>query len=54
MAYRFFNTIIDDLFAFSVKLPLLYRIAVFRDDLIFLVYIYQKWIYRNNKTIKIE
>lgn len=40
MAFKFLNTIIDDLFAFSVRLPTLYRIAVFRDDFIFLIYIY--------------
>ena len=46
MTYKFLNTIIDDLFAFVIKMPLLHRLSVFRDDLVFLVYIYQRWIYR--------
>lgn len=49
MIYKFLNTIIDDLFAFAVKMPTLQRISVFRDDLIFVIYLYQYWIYRNNK-----
>lgn len=50
MTYKFLNTIIDDLFAFVIKMPLLHRLSVFRDDLIFLIYIYQRWIYRVDKT----
>lgn len=30
MTYKFLNTIIDDLFAFVIKMPLLHRISVFR------------------------
>ena len=48
MVYQFLNTIIDDLFAFAVKMPTLQRISVFRDDLIFVIYLGQKWIYREN------
>ncbi|KAF6143929.1 hypothetical protein GIB67_001723 [Kingdonia uniflora] len=45
MTYKFLNTIIDDLFAFVIKMPLLHRLSVFRDDVIFLIYVYQRWIY---------
>lgn len=45
MTYKFLNTIIDDLFAFVIKMPLLHRLSVFRDDLIFLIYLYQRWKY---------
>jgi hypothetical protein len=31
MTYKFLNTIIDDLFAFIIKMPTLHRIACFRD-----------------------
>ena len=48
MVYQFLNTIVDDLFAFAVQMPTLQRISVFRDDLIFVIYMYQKWIYRKN------
>ncbi|KAL6786103.1 hypothetical protein ACKKBG_A01415 [Auxenochlorella protothecoides x Auxenochlorella symbiontica] len=49
MSYKFLNTIIDDLFAFVIKMPLLHRLSVFRDDVVFLVYLYQRWIYRVDK-----
>lgn len=53
MTYKFLNTIIDDLFVFSVSLPTMTRIATFADDVVFVVYIYQRWIYRvdNNRTV---
>jgi hypothetical protein len=35
------NTFIDDLFAFIVTMPTLHRLSVFRDDLVFFVYLYQ-------------
>ncbi|KAJ0096438.1 hypothetical protein Patl1_28173 [Pistacia atlantica] len=34
MTYKFLNTIIDDLFAFVIKMPMLHRLSVFRDDYI--------------------
>jgi hypothetical protein len=48
MTYKFLNTIIDDLYAFAVKSPILYRIFCFRDDVIFVIYIYQIFKYRKN------
>ncbi|KAJ4839482.1 hypothetical protein Tsubulata_030719 [Turnera subulata] len=50
MTYKFLNTIIDDLFAFVIKMPMLHRLSVFRDDVIFLIYLYQRWIYPVDKT----
>jgi hypothetical protein len=38
--YRFLNTIIDDLFSFIITMPTLHRLSVFRDDVIFLIYLY--------------
>uniref|UniRef100_A0A915DJ93 Cleft lip and palate associated transmembrane protein n=1 Tax=Ditylenchus dipsaci TaxID=166011 RepID=A0A915DJ93_9BILA len=46
LTYKFVNTFIDDLFAFVIKMPTMYRIGCFRDDIVFLVYIYQRWAYR--------
>ena len=37
------DTIIDDLYAFAVKTPTMYRIFCFKDDVIFVIYIYQIW-----------
>uniref|UniRef100_A0A1I8AYB9 Cleft lip and palate associated transmembrane protein n=1 Tax=Meloidogyne hapla TaxID=6305 RepID=A0A1I8AYB9_MELHA len=68
LTYKFINTFIDDLFAFVIKMPILYRLGCFRDDIIFLIYIYQRWIYRvdpkrinefgtsgeDNKTLAVE
>jgi hypothetical protein len=43
--YKAISTFIDDLFAFMIRMPTLHRLRVFRDDLIFLIYLYQRWIY---------
>ena len=45
LSYRFLNTIIDDLFAFVIRMPMMHRISCFRDDLIFVVYLYQRYTY---------
>ena len=50
LIYRFLNTIIDDLFSFIISMPNMHRVACFRDDVIFLIYLYQRWIYRVDKT----
>lgn len=54
MIYKFLNTIIDDLFAFAIKIPMIQRLSVFRDDIIFLIYLYQLWIYRKKAKRKEE
>jgi hypothetical protein len=46
MMYKFLNTFIDDLFAFTIKMPMLHRLATLRDDVIFFVYLYQSWKYK--------
>ncbi len=46
MTYKFLNTFIDDLFAWTIKMPTLHRLATLRDDLIFFVYLYQSWQYK--------
>jgi len=45
LTYKFLNTIIDDLFAFLITMPTLHRLSCFRDDIIFLIFLYQKWTY---------
>jgi hypothetical protein len=50
MMYKFLNTFIDDLFAFTIKMPILHRLATFRDDIIFFIYIYQRWVYKVDYT----
>jgi len=46
MIYKTLSTVIDDLFAFCIKMPFLHRLACFRDDVVFLIFLYQRWIYR--------
>jgi len=52
MCYKFTNTIIDDLFAFVIKMPVMHRVACFRDDIIFVIYLIQRWIYKVDKNRK--
>ena len=54
MVYKSLNTFIDDLFAFIIKMPLLHRLSCFRDDIIFFVFLYQRWIYRVDFSRKNE
>ena len=54
LTFKFLNTIIDDLYAFAVKTPTLYRIFCFKDDVIFVIFIYQIIKYRNNKRVHEE
>ena len=50
MTYKVLNTFIDDLFAFTIKMPTLHRLATLRDDLIFFVYLYQSYAYKVDTT----
>jgi Cleft lip and palate transmembrane protein 1 (CLPTM1) len=45
LIYRFANTFIDDMFAFIIRMPAMHRVSVFRDDIVFIIYLYQRWIY---------
>jgi len=46
LSYKFLNTFIDDIFAFVIKMPTMYRIGCLRDDVIFFIFLYQKYIYK--------
>jgi len=43
--YKGINTFIDDLFAFIIRMPTMHRLKCLRDDIIFVIYLYQRWIY---------
>ena len=45
LMYKTLGTFVDDLFAFCIKMPFLHRLACLRDDVVFFVYLYQKWKY---------
>merc|ERR1719283_720173 len=46
MTYKALNTVVDDIFAFVIKMPTMYRIGCFRDDVVFFIFLYQRYIYR--------
>ncbi|CAG9864541.1 unnamed protein product [Phyllotreta striolata] len=48
--YRAFNTFIDDVFAFVISMPMAHRVACFRDDIVFVIYLYQRWLYPVDKS----
>merc|ERR1719221_459781 len=48
--YRAISTFIDDLFAMIIRMPTMHRVACFRDDIVFLVYLYQRWLYPVDKN----
>eukprot|EP01069_Polyplicarium_translucidae_P008026 Polyplicarium_translucidae@DN3177_c0_g1_i1.p1 len=50
LVYRALNTFVDDVAAFIIDMPWLHRLACFRDDVIFVLYLYQRWIYHVDKT----
>lgn len=47
--YKAFNTFIDDIFAFIITMPTAHRLACFRDDVVFVIYLYQRWLYPVDK-----
>ncbi|ALC48767.1 CG4332 [Drosophila busckii] len=48
--YKAFNTFIDDFFAFIITMPTAHRVACLRDDIVFLIYLYQRWLYPVDKS----
>merc|ERR1712002_638946 len=50
MTYKALNTFIDDIFAFVIKMPMMYRIGCLRDDVIFFIFLYQRWLYPVDPT----
>ncbi|KAI9012160.1 cleft lip and palate transmembrane protein 1-domain-containing protein [Phycomyces nitens] len=50
LLYKSLNTFIDDLFAFVIKMPTLHRLACLRDDVVFFVYLYQRYAYKEDHT----
>lgn len=50
LVYKFINTFIDDLYTFVSKMPLMTKIACFRDDVIFVIWVIQCCIYDTDPT----
>ncbi len=52
--YKAFNTFIDDLFAFLLtSIPTAHRVAAFRDDIVFIFYLYQRWYVFSSECVKL-
>lgn len=54
LCFKFVNTFIDDLFAFIIKMPTMHRLSVFRDDIVFFVYMYQRYVYKVDESRPVE
>jgi hypothetical protein len=42
------------LFAFIIRMPTMARISCFRDDIVFIVYLYQRWLYPVDTSRPVE
>merc|ERR1719295_1286423 len=49
LIYKFFNTFVDDLFSFVIDMPLMHRLACFRDDIVFFIFLWQWYKYGSKK-----
>jgi hypothetical protein len=54
LGYRFVNTFIDDLFAFIIRMPTMARISCFRDDIVFIIYLWQRHLYPVDASRPVE
>jgi len=54
LCYRFINTFIDDLFAFIIRMPTMARISCFRDDVVFIIYLWQRYLYEVDESRPVE
>mmetsp|Transcript_94977 Transcript_94977/g.188135 ORF Transcript_94977/g.188135 Transcript_94977/m.188135 type:complete len:627 (+) Transcript_94977:109-1989(+) len=50
LTYKAMNTFVDDIAALLIDMPMMHRLSCFRDDIVFFVYVYQRWKYRVDKT----
>merc|ERR1712190_475335 len=48
--YRAISTFIDDLFALIIRMPTIHRLSCFLDDVVFIIYLYQRDLYPTDKS----
>ena len=48
------NTFIDDLFAFIIRMPAMARMSCFSDDVVFIVYLWQRYLYPVDESRQVE
>ena len=51
LTYQAINTFIDDIFMMCIRMPEVQKYSVFRDDIIFVICCYQRWLYRKPKQV---
>jgi len=54
LGYKFVNTFIDDLFAFIIRMPTMARMSCFRDDVVFIIYLWQRYLYPVDASRPVE
>jgi hypothetical protein len=54
LVYKSLNTFIDDLFSFIIRMPTMARISCFRDDVVFFIYLYQRWLFPVDESRPVE
>ena len=54
LIYKSLDTFIDDLFSFIIRMPTMARLSCFRDDVVFFVYLYQRWLYPVDTSRPVE
>jgi hypothetical protein len=50
LTYKAMNTFVDDIAAVLIDMPMMHRLSCFRDDIVFFIYLYQRWKYRVDKS----
>ena len=48
------NTFIDDLFAFIIRMPTMARMSCFRDDVVSIIYLWQRYLYPVDTSRPVE
>ncbi|KAK0526437.1 hypothetical protein OC835_005283 [Tilletia horrida] len=54
LIFKILSTVVDDFFAFAIPQPTLHRLACFRDDVVFVIFLYQRWLYGVDPTRRNE
>eukprot|EP00971_Amphidinium_carterae_P022596 445789-Amphidinium_carterae.1 len=49
LVYQAINTFIDDVFMFCIRMPEVQKYSVFRDDIIFVICLIQRWMYTQRR-----
>lgn len=48
--YKILGTFVDDMFAFAIRQPIMHKLATLRDDVVFFIFLYQRWLYGTDNS----